>query len=423
MDGTYFIKLETDVSDETLMKLTIKAQDADPLRACVHCGLCLESCPTYRLTGDENNSPRGRLLLWRAEDEGRIEPDEWVDHYTSECVGCLACQSVCPANVPYDRILEQTRHRHEQAGRTSIRPLVRVAARAVRWRRWFDLALTGGRLLRRVGLKLHPMLFPGRPAVFKSTAAYAHELVAEARPKGPVVAFLTGCLMEALFREINFATVRVLVRYGYRVIVPTRQGCCGALHEHTGIDGAEALFAANRKAFSGARPDKVVSNSSGCGLALSKALGESLPVYDFTTLIAEAPARPAPQRDPRVRVYVDLPCHLVHGRQQRIPEAVLDATGYAWQWAPRAEDCCGSGGVYNLQKPENARRILEEKVRFLDALPTDCFPVLATSNHVCMMQWQTARSMVQRPFAVCHVAQLLDEALPDALRATFSLNP
>ena len=421
MDKPGGIKLEGDVSEATRMKLTIKAQEEDPLRACVHCGLCLESCPTYRLTGDENNSPRGRLLLWRAEEEGRLEPDEWTDHYTDECVGCLACQSVCPANVPYDLILERTRHRHHQEGRTSIRLLVRLAAWAVRWRRWFNLALTGGRLLRWTALRVHPMVFPGRPPVLKTTAAYASELMAQSRPTGPKVAFLTGCLMEGLFREINFATVRVLVRHGYRVYVPPGQGCCGALHEHTGMDGVESMFAVNRRAFKEAAPDKVVSNSSGCGLALSKALGGALPVYDLTTLLAEASPRPAPKRDSRVSVFVDIPCHLVHGRQQRIPESVLDATGYAWEWAPMAEDCCGSGGVYNLQKPENARRILEAKARFLNALPAECLPVVATSNHVCMMQWFTARRFIERPFAVCHVAQLLDEEIPDVLRTTFRL--
>lgn len=389
-----------------------KDQSTDPLRACVHCGLCLESCPTYRLTGDENNSPRGRLLLWRAEEEGRLEPEEWTNHYTEECVGCLACQSVCPANVPYDLILERTRHRHYTEGRSRINFLVRIAATLVRRQGAFHRLLTGGRLLRKLGLKLHPMLFPGAPAVMETTAAYARSLVEQEKPCGPAVALLEGCLMEGLFREINFATVRALIKEGYRVVVPEGQGCCGALHEHTGMEGVESLFARNRKAFAASGVKAVVSNSAGCGLALSKALDGVLQVYDVTTFLGQAALAKRPSRDSRHKVYVDLPCHLVHGRGERIPASVLDASGYDWEWAPCAEDCCGSGGVYNIQKPENARRILEQKAAFIDTLPEGIHPIIATSNHVCMMQWVTARRFLRRRFSVCHVVQLLDDSLP-----------
>lgn len=390
-----------------------KGQSTDPLRACVHCGLCLESCPTYRLTGDENNSPRGRLLLWRAEEEGRLEPEEWTNHYTEECVGCLACQSVCPANVPYDLILERTRHRHYTEGRSRPKFLVRLAASLVRRQGLFHRLLTGGRLFRKFGLRLHPMLFPGSPAVMETTAAYARRLVEQEKPRGPLVALLEGCLMEGLFREINFATVRALIKEGYRVVVPEGQGCCGALHEHTGMDGVESLFARNRKAFEASGVKAVVSNSAGCGLALSKALDGVLQVHDVTTFLGNAALAKRPSRDSRYKVYVDLPCHLVHGQGERIPASVLDASGYDWEWAPCAEDCCGSGGVYNIQKPENARRILEEKAAFIDTLPEGVHPVIATSNHVCMMQWFRARRFLKRRFSVCHVVQLLDDSLPD----------
>lgn len=397
------------MSSEGLSTLSPKDQTADPLRACVHCGLCLESCPTYRISGDENNSPRGRLLLWRAEEEGRLEPDVWTDHYTAECVGCLACQSVCPANVPYDLILERTRHRHREAGRVKIGWLIRLATWAVRWPKLFAGAMLPARLARRIGLRPHPLFFHGKPAVWESTADYARAQVEKHQPTGPTVALLKGCLMEAAFREINFATVRVLVHHGYRVIVPEGQGCCGALHEHTGSSGVEELFTQNRSAFAKAAPVAVVTNSAGCGLALSKALKDALPVKDLSAFLVEGPLKAMDNRDQRIKVYVDLPCHLVHGQRQRIPAALLDASGYDWQWAPCAEDCCGSGGVYNLQNPENARRILEDKAAFLETVPQDQHPVIATANHVCMMQWSSARQFIRRPFTVCHVAQLLDE--------------
>jgi glycolate oxidase iron-sulfur subunit len=397
------------MSDLPVHKFDFKSQESDPLRACVHCGLCLESCPTYRLTGDENNSPRGRLLLWRAEEEGTLEPDKWTDFYTEECVGCLACEPVCPANVPYNKILQQTRRKLSDAGRTRVRWHLRLAARAVRFPGLFNLLTAPGRALRRMKALPHPMVFDGRPAVLQSTASYARNLVAQRQPTGPTVALLTGCLMEALFREINHATVRVLVENNIRVVVPDGQGCCGAFHEHTGLAGVEALFERNRQAFRDVKVDCVVTNSAGCGLALQEALKEVVPVRDVLGFLGELKLVKRNRKDASQRLFVDLPCHLVHGQKEAgIPPSVLEATGYQWELAPCATDCCGSGGVYNIQKPGNARAILREKAAFLDHLPDGIFPILATANHVCMMQWHTARKFVETPFSVRHIIQLLD---------------
>lgn len=387
---------------------TCPSPATDPLRACVHCGLCLEECPTYRLTGDENNSPRGRLLLWRAESEGRLAPDPWTDFYTDECVGCLACMSACPANVPYASLLEEARRTRLAAQRTRVPWTVALAGRAVRSPGLFNLALAPGRLLRRLGALPHPLVFPGRPAFTRSTASYARELMERAQPTGPTVALLTGCLMEALFREINFATVRVLIANNVRVVVPEGQGCCGAFHEHTGLPGATDLAAQNRAAFSAVKVDRVISNSAGCGLALAHALTGVASVQDVLGFLAEVGVKPRPPHHGPERVYVDLPCHLVHGQRATIPPAVLDATGYPWELAPHARNCCGSGGTYNVQKPDNARAILREKAAFLEELPPEVSPILATANHVCMMQWHSAQRLVSQRFAVRHVIQLLD---------------
>lgn len=388
---------------------TVTAQADDPLRACVHCGFCLEECPTYRLSGDENNSPRGRLFLWRAEGEGRLCADPWTDFYTDECVGCLACTSVCPANVPYAHLLEAARRFQVAHGRSHIHWQVALAGKAVQRPALFNLALAPARALRSLGLLPHPMVFPGKPPLAQSTAAYARRLMERCKPTGPTVALLTGCLMEALFREINFATVRVLVENNVRVVVPEEQGCCGAIHEHIGMPGKDELSANNRRAFSGLNVDRVVANSAGCGLALSKTLKDILRVQDVLGFLGEIGPKPRPRRNDRHRVFIDLPCHLVHGqRVEGIPASVLDATGYPWELAPHARDCCGSGGVYNIQKPVNAREILRGKSAFLDQLPIDIEPIVATANHVCMMQWHMARALVDRPFQVRHVIQLLD---------------
>ena len=390
------------------MKQTAALPQFDPLSACVHCGFCLEVCPTYQLTGDENNSPRGRLRIWREEAAGRLEAEPMTDFYTSECVGCLACETACPAGVPYGEIFEKTRHEHVATGRFKPKLELKVAAMAVGYPALFNLSLTPVRALRSLGFLPHPLVFPGRPAVLESTAAYARRFMALRKPDGPRVALLTGCLMEAMFREINFATVRVLIENNVRVVIPDDQGCCGAFQEHTGLDGVEALRAKNRQAFDGHDVECVVSNSAGCGFALAKTLDGKPPVRDVLGFLGGLGIKPRPRVAGNARVYVDLPCHLVHGQKaDGIPKAVLDATGYEWELAPCAKDCCGSGGIYNIQKPENAREILARKSAFLNDAAGEPV-ILATSNHVCMMQWNSARSLVRRPFQVHHVIQLLD---------------
>ncbi len=384
--------------------------DQDLLASCVHCGFCLEVCPTYKLTGDENNSPRGRLRLWREEAEGRLEQDPWTDFYTQECVGCLACESACPANVPYGQIFEQVKHEHVVARRSRPKLVLRLAAALAARQSLFNLAMLPARLLRKIGLLPHRFLFQGSPAAVQSTAAYARQLMERHRPTGPRVAFLTGCLMESLFREINFATVRVLIENNVQVVIPPEQGCCGAFQEHTGLDGVPALQEQNRRAFGSLDVDAVVCNSSGCGLALGKALHGQRPVRDVLSFLGEIGPVQRSRRNENARVYVDLPCHLIHGQKLAgIPANVLDATGYTWELAPQARDCCGSGGVYNITKPENSREILARKSAFLNEANGNPV-ILATSNHVCMMQWNSARSgrLVTRPFSVRHVIQLLD---------------
>jgi glycolate oxidase iron-sulfur subunit len=390
------------------------AAPADLLSGCVHCGLCLEVCPTYQLTGDENNSPRGRLRLWREEAEGRLPPDPWTDFYTAECVGCLACETACPGNVPYGLFLEQARHGQVAAGRSRPPAFLRWAAAVAARPAVMQWAFWPARALRRWGVLRQKFVFPGRPAVATSTAVYARDLVRERRPTGPRVALLTGCLMESLFREINFATVRVLVENNVQVVVPPTQGCCGAVQEHLGLDGVEALRERNRRAFTDLGIDAIVTNSSGCGLALQKTMQgveqRSAPVRDVLGFLGDMGPVKRRRRPNAARVYVDLPCHLVHGQKAAgIPAAVLDATGYDWELAPQAADCCGSGGVYNLQKPENARAILARKSSFLETAAGDPV-ILATSNHVCMMQWHSAGAagLVTRPYRVAHVISLLD---------------
>ncbi len=384
------------------------------LTSCVHCGFCLEVCPTFQASGDENNSPRGRLRLWREEAAGQLPPDPWTASYTGDCVGCLACEPACPANVPYGEILEQVRHEHVQTGRSRPRLLLRAAAWLAARPALFSAAMLPVRWLRRRRLAPHRMLFPGQPATTLSTAQYARQLMEQHRPTGPRAALLTGCLMDAVFREINFATIRVLIENNVQVVIPESQGCCAAMHEHLGLDDVERLRAVNQDAFQTANVDVVLANSAGCGLATRRTLNGLLPVRDVLEFLAEIGPVRRTGRPESARVWLDLPCHLVHGqRSPGIPAAVMDATGYAWQLAPGARDCCGSGGVYNLQRPAAAREILQKKSAFLNAAAGEPL-ILATSNHVCMMQWHSAAAagFVHKPFSVKHVIQLLDPDPP-----------
>jgi glycolate oxidase iron-sulfur subunit len=384
--------------------------EPDLLTSCVHCGLCLEDCPTYRLTGDENNSPRGRLRLWREETAGQLAADPWTVFYTAECVGCLACETACPANVPYGEILEHIRRDQVASSRAHPKWFLRGAAVLAGHPDLLNLALMPARFLRRWRLLPHPLVFPGRPTVTESTAAYARRLMRARRPTGPRVALLTGCLMEALFREINHATVRVLIEHNVQVTVPRGQGCCGAFQDHLGLHGVEWLRERNCQVFRRDSVDAIVTNSSGCGRALAHALAGTPPVKDVLGFLSELGPLRRTRADDATRVYVDLPCHLIHGlSRDGIPADVLDATGYRWELAPLADECCGSGGVYNLQKPDNARQILARKAAFLNEAAGDPV-ILATANHVCMMQWHSAArsGLVTRPYRVQHVVQLLD---------------
>jgi glycolate oxidase iron-sulfur subunit len=353
--------------------------------------------------------------LWKAVERGQLKRDAKVDFYSDECVGCLACETVCPANVPYREMIEQVRHRQIETGKR-LKLHVAIAGRLVRYPKLFSRLLMPARLLRRLRLLPHPLVFNGKPPVTKTTAAYARQLNDQHNPQGPRVALLTGCLMDGLFREINFATIRVLIRLGYRVEVPEDQACCGAFLEHTGQAGLGEMAAANRLAFDLTTVDKVVVNSAGCGLSLKKVLGEDH-VQDVLGFLEAALAKVSPKqklhKPGKRKLFVDLPCHLVHGQGVTISPAVLDATGFDWSYAPCAKDCCGSGGVYNILKPANADAILREKSAFINDVPVDTEVILATSNHVCMMQWQRGRRFVKRPYRVAHVIQLLDDAISE----------
>ena len=328
------------------------------------------------------------------------------DFYTMECVGCLACESACPAKVPYGELLYEARHAQVARG-GRVHPLLRLTGALLHYTRFFDVLNLPLRLARRLGLARHRFLFPGRPEIFKSTASYAREVVERLQPKGSRVALLSGCLMEGVFREINYATVRVLAVNGVRVEVPEGQACCGAVFEHAGLPGQQSLDARNRGAFAGF--ETVITNAAGCGLALSHVLpGRTRDLLSFLGTLKLKQGQPLDLD----HLYFDIPCHLYHGlKVQKAPPGIFEAIGTPWSYAPEADRCCGSGGTYNITHAHNSRRILEEKSRFLNDVP-HARPALVTANHVCMMQWHSAvaTGLVRRKVPVLHLVQALDES-------------
>lgn len=387
-------------------------EETPKLLACVHCGLCLDVCPTYRLSGNEINSPRGRVQTWRAIAEGRLETSPETDFYTEECVGCLACMTACPAKVPYSDLLAETRARRVSEG-YSPDWRVRIAGSLLPYTRLFQVLNLPLRVARSLGLPLHKFMFKGKPPVFQSTAAYTRRLMEKHQPTGPKVSLLTGCLMEGAFREINFATVRTLIANNVQVIIAEDQVCCGAVHEHAGLPGREELEEKNRRAFDSLDVELVLTNSAGCGLALGHAINSRQ--QDLLSFLNQLPLKQGAQLDTE-HIFMDMPCHLYHGqRVHNPPDKVFEAIGNSWSLAPDAERCCGSGGTYNVTHPENSQQILREKSAFLNQTPYGkC--TLTTANHVCMMQWNSAMAtgMVKKKVDVKHVVQLLDESYEKA---------
>ncbi len=397
---------------------------------CVHCGLCLPVCPTYRETGRESSSPRGRIYLFRGVAEGRIPLSDAVAEEAYLCLGCRACETACPSGVRFGSLLELARAEVEEAGlrRGVARRLERLVLRhllphRLRLRLAIDLLALAQRLrLDRLVLPLLPSalreahgLLPTLPP--RRERRPLPELVPALGERRGRVGLLTGCIAAELFGRVNQATLRVLVRNGFEVVVPAGQGCCGALHAHAGDEAfAHRLAGRNAAVFAEAGVDAVVTNSAGCGAALRDAahwLPDQGPAFaarvrDVCELLDEAGLRP-PERRIEARVCYDDPCHLVHGqRVERAPRRLL-ARIPGLELVPHADptSCCGAAGIYNLSHPEMSRAVLARKIDALAAADPD---LVASGNPGCLMQLASGlRRRGLRARAV-HPVELLDQA-------------
>jgi len=414
---------------------------------CVHCGLCLNSCPTYRLTGAESSSPRGRVHLMRSVAEGELPPDAGYAEELDFCLLCRHCESVCPSGVRFGALMEHARSALEPARR---RGLGSRLARFVGFRvllprpALLSLAATLGRFTQRTGLlravarllgargrslAAMPAIPPGserrRPP--PSTPAIG-------APHGAVLV-LEGCVMPELHGRVQRSTARVLAHAGYEVRRCDERFCCGSLHAHNGdLAGARALGRRAIEAYERAGADlPVVVDSAGCGAHMkewgqlfagdeawdARARACAARVVDFSEALSREPARArlaqALARGPGApglgTVAYDDPCHLCHAQGiRREPRALLDLVpGIARVEMRDAEACCGSAGIYALARPEDSAAVLAPK---LESLRASGARTLVTANPGCHVQWESGVAREGLAVRVVHLAEALDAALP-----------
>jgi glycolate oxidase iron-sulfur subunit len=432
-------------TDANLMRLGgfsgLDVPEDDLLRACVHCGMCLPSCPTYRLTGQEMSSPRGRLWLMRGVADERLDLlDPLFDEQMYQCLNCRACEAVCPSGVHYGPLVEASRAQLEQHRPRPLRERVlrRVGldwlfADSRRLRqlvRLLRLPETSGvtALARKTGLlKVLGMdeLQTLTPAISRQPLVPGNErwTADPVRNEPPSARLFNGCIMGTVFANTNRAAARVMARNGADVDVPVGQQCCGALHVHAGMmEEARILARTNIDAFERSGEDAIIVTAAGCGAALKeygyllkddrgyaeRAQRFSNRVRDFTEHLAEQELVPPTRTIKRTVTYQE-PCHLVHAQRiSRQPRELMHAIpGLELVEMKESSLCCGSAGIYNIIREEMANELGDRKA--LHAMETPATEVI-TANPGCQMQVGASLRRNGSKARVRHIAELLDEA-------------
>jgi len=409
------------------------------LLACIHCGLCLEACPTYVITGNENDGPRGRLYLMRAVAEARLEKTSTAfATHIDRCLGCRACEQACPAGVQYGDLLEASREvlLESQPKSDSASRLLRFVLRYV-WLSPWRLRLFFGvsRLFRDLGLTrllLKSGLVLGR-AKFAVALLESSKGVSRRDPQrrkgrsvaGEAVLLFKGCVGEGLFARVNRATERVLEANNFDVRMPADQVCCGALHAHAGdLEGSRKLARQNIAAFDS--DVQIITNAGGCGAMLTtyghlfandedlaeRAANFSARVRDVSQLLATTNMRTAPSPVGQSVTY-DTSCHLMYGQHSgEASERMLRAVaGKDFVALNGTERCCGAAGVYNLLQPEMSQRVLYEKLGHIKETGA---AILATGNQGCQMHIGAGACLSGMKLSVCHPIEIIDQAYEQA---------
>jgi glycolate oxidase iron-sulfur subunit len=421
----------------------LKDLDYSVVQQCMHCGLCLPTCPTYDATKLERNSPRGRISLMRAIADERLEPTKEFADEMYFCLGCLACMTACPAGVNYAELFEHARAEAEASGvlkspkRSAIRSFtvgwlfmdlsrLQLLGRAMRL--WQDTGLQG--FVRRSGvLNLLPKRLCELEAMTPEVEAeFSADLIAPLTPAYAErrfrVAMLTGCAQDLTFASVNRDTVEVLVRNGCEVVTPPAQNCCGSLHAHNGEwTLAQQLARRNIDQFSPDQFDAIITNAGGCGSHLkhyAKLLADDSAylarahewdrkVKDIHEWLGEIGIAPAPKSQPEQVVTYHESCHLCHGQKITAQPRQLLKTIPNLKLVELAESnwCCGSAGIYNLTQPEMAGQLLERKMNHVIASRAT---TVATGNPGCLLQLINGCKQRGVELRVVHPITLLAEA-------------
>jgi glycolate oxidase iron-sulfur subunit len=410
---------------------------AELIGDCVHCGFCLPTCPTYALWGEEMDSPRGRIYLMKAGLEGEPMTDSMVQHFDA-CLGCMACVTACPSGVQYDALIEATRaqverhHRRDprdRALRTAIFALFPYKRRLRLLRGPLRLFQASGlqqlverrRVLERISPRLATMAGLA-PRLTKAERLPGR--VPAAGTRRAVVGLLTGCVQGEFFPQVNAATARVLAAEGCDVVVPRRQGCCGALSVHNGREAEARRFARRLiDTFEAAGVEAVVVNAAGCGSSMKEyaTLLEDDRVYaeraqrfasrtrDIAEFLVEL--GPVARRHPLpVHVAYHDACHLGHaqGIRSQPRELLHGIPGLEVREIPEAELCCGSAGVWNILNPEPARELGDRKAR---NIATTGAALMVTANPGCLMQVRSSLRRQGADIGLAHTVEVLDTSI------------
>jgi glycolate oxidase iron-sulfur subunit len=402
--------------------------DPELIKDCVHCGFCLPTCPTYVLWGEEMDSPRGRIHLMDQHLGGTPVTDEMAGHFDA-CLGCMACVTACPSGVRYDRLIEQTRTVVE---REHVRSPNERAVRAMVFALFpYRRRLRALRLPMALSKRLQPFLERVNPSLgamaeLAPPVPRAVRLPPIVRARGrrrARVGLLTGCVQGEFFPQVNTATVRVLALEGCDVVIPPRQGCCGALSLHSGREEEAKRFAKRTIAtFERAGVDTVVVNAAGCGSSMKDYAevleddagwperAEALPVRDLAEFLIEL--GPVAERHPLpISVAYHDACHLAHAQGVRAQprELLHEIPGLELREIAESAICCGSAGTYNLFQPEAARELGDRKAERVLATGAD---LLVSANPGCTMQIAASmRRSGRGEMRVAHTAEVLDASL------------
>lgn len=386
----------------------------DDLATCVHCGLCLDACPTFRVTGLETESPRGRIYLMTQWKRKELPFDQDQVKHIDLCLGCRTCEGVCPSGVPYGRIIESGRAdvedaRHfswkRTASRTALRQLVGHPGR---------LRLAGNVTVAAQRLGLTSIVRSGR-MLPRLRARFCPPDGGVARPFGERkyrVAFLVGCVMPILYPQSHYAAVKLLQLAGCEVWFPEGERCCGALFAHNGdLRGAEKLRESNMRIYDAGQFDALVVDSAGCGAHLKDFYPDLKGrVKDLTEWLAEV-GLPEPDHELEVRVTYQDACHLAHAQKiKKQPRDLLRSIPGVRLVEMRHPDiCCGAAGLYSTLEPDMSIRILQEKLD--DVLATGA-SVVTVANPGCQMQLESGLRSRGSAMKVEHIAETLMRAYP-----------